>query len=333
MRITEIRAATILNRGSHADGGWFWMKYSAHPYAGCSYGCTYCIWREPELAFKTDGASFSRAITVKINAAELLDKELAEVPPDIIHTTDYQPIEARYRLSRKMLEVCLKHRFPVIIVAKSPLVLRDMDIIKKISDQTWACVAFSINNAISANYREYFEPNASSIESRFLAMQKMANEGIYTGTALLPVLPGVTDIDDNLKAIVEQTKAGGGKFVLAGGLVLGKKSKEAFFESLQKYNPVLINKYRQLYHNSHSPTDSSWAAIGNKVKQLCIKSGLGYRIKRYIADNELAENRRLAEELYMKAYELELECGDEAETRLLREQAGAIDGLQTATTR
>lgn len=135
------QAKKIVNVYKHI-GGWYWNKYSAHPYVGCQYGCEYCYWRDEKynmLAREKDAQGlddpFSQYIKVKVNAAELLKRELSRLPKDVIVTGDYQPAEVRFKLSRAMLKVCLDFGFPVLINEKSPFVLRDLDLIKKDKQQ------------------------------------------------------------------------------------------------------------------------------------------------------------------------------------------------------
>jgi len=99
------RSKRILNVHKHVDGGWFWDKYSAHPYVGCEHGCEFCYSRSRKYLQTDNPEYFSKLIKVKTNAPEQPRKELAKVPCDIIVAGDYQPAEGRFRLSRKMLEV------------------------------------------------------------------------------------------------------------------------------------------------------------------------------------------------------------------------------------
>ncbi|MBI2084805.1 MAG: hypothetical protein HYT70_04335 [Candidatus Aenigmarchaeota archaeon] len=329
--VREIKVDKVLDINEHVDGGWFWTKYSAAPYMGCQYGCTYCFLREDMYRLNVKNKitknledPFSQFIRVRINAPEILDKELPLVPKDIIVTGDYQPIENKFKLSRKMLEVCLKHEFPTLIIAKSPLILRDLDVIKRISEKSWACVVFSISST-SKSHRESFEPFASSIESRFMIMKRFSEAGIYTGTALMPIFPFITDSDENLETIVGKTKENGGKFILAGGLVLSDSQAEAFYMSLEKYNKSLVEKYKLIYGNQFSPQDNSWAVIGRKVRELCKKYGLDYRIKRFIPDTPLLVNKRIVEQLFLKVYEMELNEENEESIFRYRKLAWFID--------
>ncbi len=330
--IQEIKVDSVLKTNKHIDGGWFWSKYSAYPYIGCQYGCTYCFLRMDMYGLNTENNltknlkdPFSQFVRIKTNAAEILDKELSKVPKDIIITGDYQPIESRFRLSRKMLEVCYKRGFPTLIIAKSPLVMRDLDLIKRINEKSWACVVFSINSSGSKGYREIFEPFASSIESRFASMKTLGEAGIYTGTALMPVLPFITDSDENLESIVKLTKENSGRFVLGGGLVLSDRQESAFYESAEKYRKGLAEKYKGLYQAKFSPTDSSWAFLGKKIKAFCQKHGLDYRIRRFIPNSPLAINKKVAENLFLWIYEMELEGMEEYEAAMYRELAWLID--------
>ena len=123
----------------------------------------------------------------------------------MISVGDYQPAEARYGLSREMLKICAELGFPTLLLEKSPLVLRDLDVVSQINERSWACAIFSIVRADSEGYGEIFEPYAPRIEGRFRAMKKIADSGILTGTAFMPILPCICDDDSNLEAVVKKT--------------------------------------------------------------------------------------------------------------------------------
>ncbi|MBI2971828.1 MAG: hypothetical protein HYY37_05405 [Candidatus Aenigmarchaeota archaeon] len=332
--VEEITVDKVLNTFAHQDG-WFWAKYSASPYLGCQYACAYCFLRQDGYGLnvgneRTVGMddTFSQYLRVKTNAHLVLDKELQDVERDVIGVGDYQPVESTFMLSRKMLEVCRTHEFPVIIIAKSPLVVRDIDVIREISRRSWACVVFSIGSHQSAGYREFFEPFASSVESRFLAMKKCSEAGIHTGTALMPVLPFITDSRENLEAVIRKTKESGGRFVVAGGLALSDAQAESFYKSLERYNKNFVDRYKTLYQGRFSPQDNSWASLGRTVKGLCETHGLDYRIKRFVPDSPLSMNKRLAELLFLRVYEMELNEEPEAEIQKCRELAWRIDEMR-----
>ncbi|MEK9132280.1 MAG: radical SAM protein [Patescibacteria group bacterium] len=307
--LQPIKAKQVLQIHPHVDGGWFWSKYSAQPYMGCSYGCTYCFLRANiyGLSKRNDSRNnFSKLIQYKINSAEILDKELENAVPDIITLGDYQPAESGLHLSRKLLKICLKHRFPVLIVVKSALVLQDLDIMQELAKKSWVGVVFSIAKSSSRNYRNFFEPNASTIERRFEAMRKINNAGIYTGISLMPVMPGINDNNQELKQIVKLTRENGGQFVIGGGLTLLPGQKSIFYNSLKEYDLKLLEKYRKLYGNLEKPKNNHWAQIGRMIKNACIENGVDYRIKRFIPESHLKINKQISTEMFLKIYEMEL---------------------------
>jgi DNA repair photolyase len=325
----------ILNAHKHVDGGWFWTKYSAHPYVGCQEGCVYCYWRDekynmlardPAARHLTD--PFSQYIKVKTNAPELLRKELSRAQKDVIMLGDYQPAEGKYGLSREMLKVCAELGFPTIVLEKSPLVLRDLDVISEINDRTWACTMFSIVRADSEGYGGVFEPCAPRIEGRFQAMRKIADAGILTGTALMPILPYICDDERNLEAVVKRTAESGGKFVLAAGLTLSGAQSTYFIDALKRHDAELVEKYAKLYGGAYGPLDAKYSGrIGLKVRELCAKYGISDRMPRYIPDGPLARNKLIAEEIFTRCYLMELESASSFKVWAYRRAGWTVDEL------
>ncbi|PVX26639.1 MAG: hypothetical protein CW691_00785, partial [Candidatus Bathyarchaeum sp.] len=260
----------ILNTHKHADS-WFWDKYSAHPYIGCEHGCEYCYSRETKYSRYENPEDFSKIIKIKENAPELLRKELGKVPKDTVIVGDYQPIEKQTKLSRRMLEVCLDLGFPVSLLEKSPLVLRDLDIIEEINNKTWASVTFSIITTKGDKTKQIFEPNSPSVSSRFEAIKQFSDRGILAGVAFMPILPFIYDDDENLEAVVKATAENGGKFVLSGSLTLASAQKDHYFKVLENHFPELIPKYQQLYGGAYGSECNYVGAIGKKISKLCEK--------------------------------------------------------------
>ena len=179
--VTAYLPKKILNVRKYCDGGWFWNKYSAYPYVGCFYGCVYCYEWNQKYSSLRNPDDFDQKLRVKENAAELLAQELATRPTDIITIGDWQPIEQKYRLSRAMLAITKELNFPVFINEKSPLIVRDLDLLSKINQESYANVGFSIITDQDDATRKLFEPKAPSVQSRFEAMAKIADADIMTG--------------------------------------------------------------------------------------------------------------------------------------------------------
>ncbi len=270
---------------------------------------------------------FSQYIKIKVNAPELLRKELSRLPKEIIYTGDYQPVEAKFNLSREMLKVCLDLGFPVLINEKSPFVLKDLDLIKDISEKSWACVLWSISNHTSEGYSDIFEPNLPSIESRFKTMKKIAEAGVLTGTAFMPILPFITDSDDNLEAIVKKTAEFGGRFVLAGSLTMSGAQATRYMQIITRHCPEVAKKYRALYNRGYIPKCEYTGGIGEKVKKLCEKQGISDRMPRYIPPGKTAVNKKVAERLLNETYYMELRCENKYRILAYRKASWGVDEI------
>lgn len=339
--IKSYQPKSVLNVHKHIDGGWFWVKYSAFPYLGCQYGCEYCYWRDekynphkasrdPEVLKFED--AFSQYIKIKENAAELLRKELSKKPKDLIYLDHYQPIEAKERLTREMLKVCLDLDFPVFINEKSPLVLNDLDILKKISKRAYLTVAWSIVTTVDDKTRRIFEPKAPLVKARFEAMKKLSEAGISTGTVFMPILPFIYDDEKNIEAVIKKTKECGGQYVLGGGLTLWGYCKTHFYKVLGKHNPELLTKYKMFYDKEDNKQDP-WLTHTIKIHSLVKKYCQKYDIKSYIPRSvnffhiSIQSNKKIAADFFLQAREIQLCYGMNYKYWALQKAAWAIDEL------
>ena len=323
---------TILNKGQRADH-WFWTRYSAYPYTGCQHGCEFCYCRERKFCPHDDPLDFPYVIRVKENAPALLRRTLSRAPRDVIGLGDYQPAERKYRLTRQMLEVCLELGFPVFILSRSPLVLRDLDLLQAINERARAVVAFSAISAPgSPSYDRVcaMERLAPRAEKRFAAMAQIAAAGIVTGTCCMPILPGVCDSDANLAAVVHATADHGGRFVLAGGLTLADQQRDYFLGVLRERFPDLVHSYEHLYpEGSYGPAGLSWPATGRRIRALCREAGIADRMPRPIIPGEKRTlNKRVVETLANQAYELELAEAPAQRVWAYRKAAWAVEDTE-----
>ncbi len=334
---------TILNKGKRADH-WFWTRYGAYPYLGCQHGCAFCYCRElkyiphkpadKNAVYDADADEFSRLIKVKENAPQLLRKALSRVPVDVVMTGDYQAVERKYEISRRMLEVCLELGFPVSILERSPLVLRDLDLLVEINRRAPSIVFFSLISAPgSPSYDrvQQMENRAPGMAKRYAAMEQIAKAGILTGTSMMPVLPGLCDSDENLEATVRWTAEHGGKFVLVGGLTLSDQQKDYFFGVLRKNCPDLVSLYQRLYPpGSYAAVRTGDAhAIGKRVRELCHRYGISDRIPRPVIPGDKRElNKRVVEALANQCYWMELENKPGQQVWAYRKAAWAIEDLE-----
>ena len=323
------RPKTILNKGKRADH-WFWTRYTAYPYKGCQHGCEFCYCREKKYYPFEDPRDFAYRIEVKENAPELLRQALSRISIDIIGTGDYQAAERKFGLSRQMLEVCLDLGFPVSVLERSPLVLRDLDLLQEINDRARAVMMWSIiytpDSAHRATLRQ-LERLAPPPEKRFGAMEQFARAGILTGTCMMPILPDLCDTDENLEAVVRWTAEHGGQFVLAGGLTIADQQRDYFLGVLDERLPDLAARYRALYAvGSYGPTRSDWRPVALRLKELCGQYGISDRMTRpIIPGDKRALNKRIVESLANECYEMELRGESQQRVWAYRKAAWTIE--------
>ncbi len=227
-----------------------------------------------------------------------------------------------------MLDVCFELGFPVFINEKSPLLLRDLDILKKINVKSYLNVGWSIITTKDDETRMAFEPKVPPVKSRFAAMKKLAENKIMTGTVFMPILPFIYD-DENIESVIKETKECGGKYILDGGLTLWGYCKIHFYKALEKYNPNLIKKYDELYGNSKQFSEYT-AQVHKQVLKYCKKYDIIPYIPRPVNffPEELQFNKEIAGKFYLNARELQMSGSGGYKEWAYRKAAWAIDDLK-----
>lgn len=222
MKITEIECKSALSSSSLPG-----LDYSLNPYRGCQHNCAYCYVPNVLRIARGEWGSF---VEVRKNMPLILSKELKNKKPGVIGistvTDPYQPIENKYKLTRYCLEQLLVHDFPVFIQTKSKLVLRDLNLISKLSN---AEIMFSIGT-LNDDERKVLEPEASSINDRLNALKKCSDEGIKTAIFFGPIYPTIK-IED-LENIIDTFVENGAKEIMVDKFNL----KPGIFENLKKCN-------------------------------------------------------------------------------------------------
>jgi DNA repair photolyase len=331
LEFREHRARRVVNVRRHVDGPWFWNKYSAHPYMGCRSGCEFCYLRGGRYLGRRDPALFDTLIQVKVNAVDLLRRELARLTPEVIACGDWQqPADDRYRLSRGMLEVVLDLGFPLFIVERSPLLVRDLDLLIEIHRKAAVRIVFSLSS-LDPTLKRAFEPRSPGIRRHLEAMQTLAAAGIPVGTALMPVIPFLGDSPAHLEAVVQATQDHGGAFVLVGGLTMEGVQAARSLAPASWIDSSMELAWRRLYRSSqgtapsYAPLRENAISLTRAVRDLCLRHGPRDRIPRPILPGPLAVNKRLAERLFLRTYDLELEGAQEHRIWAYRKAAWAVD--------
>lgn len=217
------------------------FRYSVNPYRGCFHGCAYCYARPShELLGFGAGTDFERRIVVKRNAPEVLARQLSapswkgELLAFSGVTDCYQPLEASYGITRKMLEVCLAYRNPVGVITKGALVERDVDLLAALSREASCTVFVSIPFADETHARA-IEPYASSLSRRFTALRHLSEAGVRTGVSISPVIPGLNDAE--IPEILERAREAGAELAFMIMLRLPASVRPVFVDRLRAALP------------------------------------------------------------------------------------------------
>jgi DNA repair photolyase len=264
--VTEERARSIISRNQSPDVG---FAASINPFRGCEHGCVYCFARPSHSYLNlSPGLDFETKLFAKTNAAEVLRRELAKpgytVTPIAlgINTDSYQPIERRYGLTRKILEVLAEHRHPVSFVTKSALILRDLDLLKELAARRLVNVYLSVttlDNRLSSK----LEPRAAAPHTRLRTIRALSDAGIPVGVLVAPVIPMITD--GELEHILEATRDAGAASASYVLLRLPHELKQIWREWLALHHPDRADHVMSLLQQMHGGKDYD-STYGNRMR-------------------------------------------------------------------
>ena len=333
IEFSEYRTRKIINVHKHVDGPWYWGKYTAHPYIGCRSGCSFCYLRGSRYSGKRTPENFDTLIQVKVNAVERLRTEIVKLAPDIISVGDWQqPAEDRYKLSREMLEVVLEQGFPLFIVERSPLLIRDLDLLTEINQRSWVGVLYSISS-LDEELKRAFEPRSPAVSRRLESIAALSEAGIQVGISMMPVLPNIGDRREQIDELIRAAVDHGASCVLGGGLTMDAAQAEWTFQAARKLDPEVEESWRRMYgYNDnqkprYGPPRTYNARLGLMVREICAQHGITDRMRRCIMPGPLAVNKQIAEKLFLKTYDLELEMANNYRIWAYRKAAWTIDEL------
>ena len=259
--VQEVPARRILARNDSPDIG---FDRSINPYRGCEHGCIYCFAR-PTHAFLglSPGLDFETKLFAKTNAAQALERELAEPGYEVstiaigTNTDPYQPIERRYRIMRSILEVLSATNHPVGIVTKSALVLRDLDILTSMAKRDLVKVAVSVTT-LNRRLAHAMEPRASTPDKRIETLQRLVGSGVPASVMVAPVIPGLTDME--MERILERASSVGIKNAGYVLLRLPLEIGDLFTEWLQANCPDRAKRVLSLMRSTRGGKlyDAKW---------------------------------------------------------------------------
>ena len=280
---------SILNKHKKRDS-WFLDDYSINPYEGCGFNCAYCYVHGSRY-----GENLADKIVVKKDAGAILDKQLTNRAKKSQYgfiavgsaTDAYMQVEEETQLTRELLKIILKHRFPVFISTKSTLITRDIDLLKEIDEtailpsdlrqnlKRGVIVSFSVST-LDELLAGQLEPGAPSPRKRLDTMRIFKQAGFLTGLNAIPLLPFISDTEEELEKIIKAAKQNCADYILTGGLTLfgndTRDNKTLYFRFLENQFPNLLEKYKAMFQGSiYYPSWQYQEQLKKKMETLCQK--------------------------------------------------------------
>ncbi len=276
------------------------FRWTVNPYRGCEFGCKYCYARYTHEYMELDGSEFEKKIYVKKDAGPLAARDLASEDIFGEHiaigtaTDPYQPAEREYGATRTILEkIAEREGLSLSITTKSNLVLRDVDLIKRIASRSAITINMTVTT-VRTRLARLLEPRAPRPDLRLAAVQKLREAGIAVGVNAMPVLPGLTDDEKDLDALVRAARNSGAQWLAANVLFLMPSSFKQFLPFIEQKYPKLAARYHAWYaRNAYAP-ESYRKEIAALVDSLRRKYGLSSRPQAPLAQSWQSPQLELA---------------------------------------
>ena len=273
-----IKSKTILQKVTYGFS-WYGIDYNMNLYRGCHHGCIYCDSRSE--CYHND--PFEK-VRVKENALMILEKELmikrkkGVVGIGAMSDT-YNRFEEQLQLTRSSLQLLLKYRFGVSIDTKSDLILRDKDLLKQLNKQQPVIIKITITTPYDELSKK-IEPHVCVSSKRFQVVKELADEGLFVGIMLNPILPFITDDEESIVLMVQKAYESGAKFIHTYmGLTLRDQQRNYYYEQLDQLFPGLRSIYERTYGNQYICSSKKAEKLYALFIQECQKYHLLYRME------------------------------------------------------
>lgn len=273
----EVKAKTIIQRTK--DTSWFGVSYNMNIYRGCSHGCIYCDSRSD--CYRNN--EFEK-VKIKQNALEIIRDELRrKVKKGVIGTgamsDPYNPFEKELLLTKHSFELISAYNFGACLYTKSSLLERDIDIFKEIKENAPFIANITITTTDDV-LGKIIEPNVSSSSERFSSLNRLSENGIFSGILFMPMLPFINDTRENVISMVNLASEVGARFIYAYfGVSMRAGQREYFYKCLDEKFPNLKEKYIKKYGNNYNCNVPNYKSLYKLLASECEKKGILYDMK------------------------------------------------------
>lgn len=296
----EVTAKSVLNKVP--PGSRMPFEWTINPYRGCSHACVYCFARKSHTYLDFDaGLDFDSQVVVKVNAAEVLRKELAKPSWGRqqvalgTNTDPYQRAEGRYRLMPGIIAALADSGTPLSILTKGTLLARDIPLLKSAATQVPVGLGISLAMTDEA-LSEAVEPGTPGPRARLKLVSRLREAGLPCGVMAMPILPWLSDSDEALDALFASLAAAGATGVTAGALYLKPGTREWFMQWIAANHPGLAGRYRRLYGSGSYASKEYRSWLAGKVRYF--KARHGFTDSSGFSHRDLADDPRGEEAEY-----------------------------------
>lgn len=273
-----IKAKTILSKVKYGNE-WYGIDYNMNLYRGCSHGCIYCDSRSN--CYHIENFDLVRG---KENALYILEQELSKKRKKGIigigsMSDTYNPLEKEYEQTRGALKLISKYGFGISIDTKSDLILRDIDLLKEINSKNNVIIKFTITTP-NDELSKIIEPNVCISSKRLQAIKILSDNGIFTGIMMNPMLPFITDKEEDIRYLVKLAYENGAKFIHTYmGMTLRENQRDYYFYKLDQHFIGIKEKYIKYYGDKYNCIVPNYKRLYKVFTDECIKYGILYDMK------------------------------------------------------
>ena len=272
-----VKAKTILTKVKYGNE-WYGIDYNMNLYRGCSHGCIYCDSRSDCYHIENFDTVQGKENMLHILENELSKKRVKGVVGIGAMSDTYNPMEIKYQQTRGALQLISKYGFGVSIDTKSDLILRDIDILKEINLKNSVIIKFTITTP-NDNLSKIIEPNVCVSSKRLEAIKTLNDNGIFAGIMMNPVLPFITDKEEDIKKLVKLASEYGAKFIHTYmGMTLRENQRAYYFDKLDEKFPGLKEKYIKNYGERYNCLVPNYKQLYKVFTDECDKYGILYKM-------------------------------------------------------
>ena len=289
-----VKAKTILAKVKNGNE-WYGVDYNMNLYRGCSHGCIYCDSRSDCYHIENFDIVKGKENMLTILENELCKKRLKGVVGIGAMSDTYNPMEIKYKQTRGALQLISKYDFGVSIDTKSNLILRDIDLLKEINSKNSVIIKFTITTP-DDNLSKIIEPKVCVSSKRLEAIKTLNDNGIFAGIMMNPVLPFITDKEEDIKKLVRIASEYGAKFIHTYmGMTLRENQRAYYFDKLDENFPGLKDKYIKNYGDKYNCLVPNCKNLYKVFTDECNKYGILYKMNEIIKayKKESANNEQI----------------------------------------